>query len=242
MATQFAFGKIVTNGLVLALDAADKNSYPGSGTTWRDLSGNGLNGTLTNGPTFNSANGGSIVFDGVDDYTNISYNSNLNASTWTLSVWFKLNPGYEELDTIVTRTYYSPELTINYYIDCGLIAQNKFRIGSYKFSPVADQNITSSTTVTSTIGKWTNIVGYRTSDFKVGVFVNGVFETESTFSSVDFSSTNINSGMTIGALSLSGVLGRFTNGTVANTQLYNRALSASEILQNYNAQKSRFNL
>jgi hypothetical protein len=69
MATQYAFGKIVTNGLVLALDAADKNSYPGSGTTWRDMSGNNSNSTLTNSPTFNSANGGSIVFDGVDDYT-----------------------------------------------------------------------------------------------------------------------------------------------------------------------------
>jgi hypothetical protein len=233
---------VVTNGLVLALDAANTKSYPGSGTTWSDLSGNNNIGTLTNGPTFNSANGGSIVFDGVDDYTNISYNSNLNASTWTLSVWFKLNPGYQELDAIISRTYYSPEFTINYFIDCGLIVQNKFRIGSYKFSPEANQNITSSTTVTSTIGKWTNIVGYRTSDFKVGVFVNGVSETESTFSSVDFSSTNVNSGITIGALNLNGTLGRFTNGNVANTQLYNRALSSSEILQNYNAQKSRFGL
>ena len=58
---------IVTSGLVLSLDAADKNSYPGSGTTWADLSGNTNNGTLTNGPTFSSANQGSIVFDGVDD-------------------------------------------------------------------------------------------------------------------------------------------------------------------------------
>ncbi len=69
MATQFAFGKIVTDGLVLALDAADRNSYPGSGTTWTDLSINKSNSTLTNSPIFNSSNGGSIVFDGVDDYT-----------------------------------------------------------------------------------------------------------------------------------------------------------------------------
>ena len=60
--------RIVTSGLVLALDAADRNSYPGSGTTWTDLSGNANNGTLTNGPTFNSANGGSIVFDGTNDF------------------------------------------------------------------------------------------------------------------------------------------------------------------------------
>ena len=60
--------KLVTNGLVLCLDAANKLSYPGSGTTWYDLSGNANNGTLTNGPTFNSANSGSIVFDYIDDY------------------------------------------------------------------------------------------------------------------------------------------------------------------------------
>ena len=57
---------IVTNGLVLFLDANNTNSYPGSGTSWYDLSGNGNTGTLTNGPTFSSVNGGTIVFDGID--------------------------------------------------------------------------------------------------------------------------------------------------------------------------------
>jgi hypothetical protein len=63
MATQYAFGQIVTNGLVLSLDAADKNSYPGSGTVWSDLSGNNNNNTLVATPTFSSANGGSLVFN-----------------------------------------------------------------------------------------------------------------------------------------------------------------------------------
>jgi hypothetical protein len=61
-------GRIVTDGLVLSLDAGDRNSYPGSGTTWRDLSGNNNSGSLVNGPTFNSANQVSILFDGVNDY------------------------------------------------------------------------------------------------------------------------------------------------------------------------------
>ena len=69
---------LVQNGLVLALDASDRNSYPGSGTTWRDMSGNSNNGTLTNGPTFNSANGGSIVFDGSDDYAQITTSGIIN--------------------------------------------------------------------------------------------------------------------------------------------------------------------
>jgi hypothetical protein len=88
MAVQYASGKIVTSGLVLALDAADKNSYPGSGTTWTDLSGNGNNGTLVNGPTFSSANGGSIVFDGVDDYVTCGTNSSTLVSSMTISSTF----------------------------------------------------------------------------------------------------------------------------------------------------------
>ena len=64
------YGNIVKDGLVLDLDAAKKDSYPGTGTAWNDISGNRNNGTLTNGPTFNSSNGGSIVFDGTNDYIN----------------------------------------------------------------------------------------------------------------------------------------------------------------------------
>jgi hypothetical protein len=79
---------VVTSGLVLALDAANTKSYPGSGTTWSDLSGNGNTGTLTNGPTFNSANGGSIAFDGIDDYTNLGLVTQLtNITNVSVNAW-----------------------------------------------------------------------------------------------------------------------------------------------------------
>jgi alpha-tubulin suppressor-like RCC1 family protein len=79
---------IVTNGLVLALDAGNSKSYPGSGTTWTDLTNNGRNGTLTNGPTYSSANGGSLVFDGIDDF--VSSVSNLTlANNFSVSLWLK---------------------------------------------------------------------------------------------------------------------------------------------------------
>ena len=81
MSTQYANGKIVTAGLVLALDAADRNSYVSGSTVWNDVSGNGNNGTLTNGPTFNSGSGGSIVFDGVNDYVNTPLNIDANPNT-----------------------------------------------------------------------------------------------------------------------------------------------------------------
>jgi hypothetical protein len=72
---------LVQDGLILALDAADKNSYKGTGTLWNDLSGNVNNGTLTNGPSFNNSNGGTISFDGTDDYVSITNNSTLRPST-----------------------------------------------------------------------------------------------------------------------------------------------------------------
>ena len=82
--------KTVTNGLVFCVDAADKNSYSGTGTTWNDISGNGNNGTLTNGPTFNGSNLGNIVFDGTDDYTStnldLSWN---NTNSVSISMWIK---------------------------------------------------------------------------------------------------------------------------------------------------------
>ena len=79
----------VTSGLVLCLDAGNAKSYPGSGTVWTDLSGNGNTGTLINGPTYNSANGGSIVFDGVNDYANIGVGRGVNqfSGNFAVSVW-----------------------------------------------------------------------------------------------------------------------------------------------------------
>ena len=78
----FAGPEVVEDGLVLALDAGNTKSYPGSGTTWTDLSGNGNNGTLTNGPTYSSSNGGSIVFDGVNDFVDISNSFQVSTVVW----------------------------------------------------------------------------------------------------------------------------------------------------------------
>ena len=87
MAVQYSFGKIVTDGLVLCLDAADRNSYVSGSSTWRDVAGSN-NGTLTNGPTFSSANGGSLVFDGVDDSV-ISPPPVVGSTGITIIIWFK---------------------------------------------------------------------------------------------------------------------------------------------------------
>ena len=89
----YAGPDISESGLVLALDAADRNSYPGSGTTWTDLSGNGNNGTLTNGPTYNSGNLGSLVFDGSNDQVNLSLFSITN--NFSVELWFSPEATHE---------------------------------------------------------------------------------------------------------------------------------------------------
>ena len=93
------FPSIVTNGLVLCLDAGNQLSYPGTGTTWNDLSRNGNNGTLTNGPVFNS--GGSMVFDGVDDYISTNTNSSLTQAgsiQFTAEIWAKKSASNKDLN------------------------------------------------------------------------------------------------------------------------------------------------
>ena len=82
--------RIVTDGLVFCVDAADKRSYPGAGTTWTDLSKNRNNGTLVNSPTFDSANGGSIAFDGANDRVDLS-TTLVSSTAYTVSCWFSCN-------------------------------------------------------------------------------------------------------------------------------------------------------
>ena len=98
-------GGIVTQGLVLDLDAAKRDSYVGVGTAWNDISGNGNNGTLTNGPTFNSNNGGSIVFDGVDDYVTFLNNSTFQINAGTVSVWFKTTNAGSGFRSIIAKQW-----------------------------------------------------------------------------------------------------------------------------------------
>ena len=82
---------IITRGLILHLDASAPSSYPGSGTTWSDISGNNHVGTLTNGPTFSTDGGGSIVFDGTNDYVTIPDSPNWDFGTGEFSIEMALS-------------------------------------------------------------------------------------------------------------------------------------------------------
>jgi hypothetical protein len=225
MATQYANGKIVTSGLVLALDAADRNSYSGSGTTWNDMSGNNNNGTLINGPTFSSANGGSIIFDGIDDYINCGNNTILNLNdNYTISIWLKTST---LINQAIIQRYLNGGAYPGYSIDI-----NRTTTGTIDIYTGGNWYINNGSNINN--NTWNHIV--FTINLTTATFYKN---TNSTSFSVVASTTNPNDTLFIGCLE--GNTG-FFSGNIAQTLIYNRALSAQEVLQNYNAQKSRFNL
>jgi len=211
---------IITNGLILNLNAADKNSYPGSGTTWTDISENGNNGTLTNGPTFNSGNGGSISFDGTDDRVSTSFKPSGYRSYF---IWIKYN--------IITGLSNGYSLTgtqeLNAYNYVGISNGGYFY---YYFGTNGEQ--LNSTVLSTNI--WYNQGLTLSSDGYARAYLNGTLI--STLSSgVGNTATN---EFSIGCINQN----HFVNGNISSVIQYNRTLSTTEILQNYNAQKSRFGL
>jgi len=217
--------KIVTNGLVLNLDAAQRRSYPTTGITWTDLSGNGNNGTLTNGPTYNSANGGSIVFDGTNDIVNTSYISS-NAFTW--SVWFKTNvvsSGYRNIISIPSPNYMLL-----------LMDGSTPNLGFWTSDALSGQSLS---TPTIAVNTWYNAVFVRE-----GNSITNGYKTY--VNSVSYGSANTGNWSASNTISLGGRTNdggiQFMNGNISQVSIYNRALTSTEITQNFNALKSRFGL
>jgi hypothetical protein len=237
MAVQYAFGQIVTSGLVLALNAADRNSYPGSGTAWSDLSGNNNTGTLTNGPTFSTGSGGSIVLDGTNDFVNISGGNGLlsGLSTATMDMWINITRktgGGEQFQYVGgwrndTNTDFFFLLLDNSGATVNTEARARTSSGFY------DINVN----FTPYFGVWTN-VSFVVNTNRTDLYINGTSVGSNTNKLGSFSISNLKIGEN--AIGVSGVYA--TRGNVANFTIYNRALTASEVAQNYDVQKSRFGL
>jgi hypothetical protein len=222
--------KIVRDGLVLYLDAGDRNSYPGSGTTWKDLSGNGNNGTLTNGPTFNSGSGGSIIFDGSDDYVNLPASSTLGKSIYyTTSAWIRYeDTGYTSWMIVCDSVNYGVGGGYMMWINDSSPATGKLLAswdGSWQY---ATTRIPPNT--------WTNVCISKNNN-QVSFYVNGQFDVTRTY---NFNGNTSSTDVDIGGSPRNSTY-RF-NGNIAQVSIYNRALTADEILQNYNTVKGRFNL
>jgi hypothetical protein len=236
MATLYS-PKIVTNGLVLCLDAGNNKSYPSSGTSWSDLSGNNNNGTLTNGPTFDSANGGSIVFDGTNDYVdtvNTGTTFQFANVTFTVSLWIKTSA---TSGVIISKG--ATASTAGWMIESNSAGTVS---GTTKGSN-GTNTYSRSSTATVNNNTWRNIVVvYTTNTTTLGsnttsIYIDGVLSNGTgTLGGLVYATTT--DTIQIGRRPT----GAYWSGSVSNVQIYNRVLNSSEILQNYNATKGRFGL
>jgi len=232
---------IVTDGLVLCLDAANSRSYPGAGTTWTDLKG-GNNGTLTNGPTFDTANVGSVAFDGVDDYVEVSPSSqtNLSGGNFTISSWF-----YLPLSVDTTNTYYNIFAIGNTSLGSNVFYLSVWRSG---LNPGCLYSRINNVTLLGTDNSGTGYVGnyYKVS----GKWVNICF-VEDNGTSIMYINGNINGSRTTPTIPSSDnyiTLGRMAQYSLLSPPsllfssfiLYNKPLTISEVRQNYLATKGRY--
>lgn len=216
---------IVQEGLVLCLDAANIKSYPRSGTSWRDLTINGNNGTLTNGPTFDSSNGGNIVFDGVNDYVPVNIQ---NIGTFNSTVMFVVKlPIYSGVQRCILS--YRTDIN-NLYI--GKRNQGIFcYYGGLSPSPNFDAgNITDNSICFVT-------VTLDSTNTAISTYVNGVLAGTATRTGWPSSNnTVLNLGYDAGGTN------EYMLGNMYMFAHYNRVLSAQEILQNFNVLRSRFGI
>lgn len=231
--------KIVTDGLVSYLDAANPKSFISGSTVWNDLSKNTINnGTLTNGPIYNSSNGGNIIFDGSDDFVTLGNDSSLQiTNNLTLSVWFK-TVSLSVAKTIAAKQWcngnqFSYSLSI---LTNGNIQWYWIPSGNCSGNPTGSYTTNSSVITTNT---WNNVIVVHTST-SVNIYVNGILAPSTlvgSYSSLFNSTSPLNIGI---YRNLGGSYADAFNGNMASVQIYNRALSATEALQNYNTMKSRF--
>jgi len=223
---------IVTNGLVLHLDAANSRSYTSGSTVWNDLSGRNNSGSLINGPTFSRDNGGSIVFDGVNDYCivpNQTFNST-TGSSFTIEIIFKRNSATPSS----ARPLYkmglgssSTDARIHFWFDDN--SNGAMRI-NYYVSGGFDRYITLNSQLLDTNFHHAVQVVDKNSLQMTGYF-DGINRGSGAITNSSTSTTNFD---------ICGLLA--CNASVALTRIYNRVLTPQEILQNYNATKSRYNL
>jgi hypothetical protein len=231
----FAGPNAVENGLILCLDAANSKSYPGSGTTWTDLSGNGNNGTLVNGPTYSANNNGYLSVDGGSQYiiiVNTNYPSSVSDA---FSVESFLNIPSDA--TWSDGTNYGNILTRGTYAGshglARLVSDNDIA-----FWVRGDSGLGYAS---ATIGRdrWYHCIG-TWSGSTAKIYIDGSLVSSSNLSLAgSFESTVWYIASTQG---LAGAVGNRFKGSVANAKIYNRELSDLEVKQNFNALRGRFGL
>jgi len=203
------------------LDAANARSYPGSGTVWNDLSGNNNSGSLVNGPTFNSINGGNIISDGVDDYV---LHSSPTLTTFTVDITysplaFDTNPGTNRYNYILGS--FGTNMFCRYNT---ANSGNNILIANHGGTDISLSNLGHVIN-----GTYNMVITFDDSTKNTRVYINSSLISNTTYSA------------TLRYQGNRQLVATF-NSRIYSYKAYNRALSADEIAQNYNTQKSRFNL
>jgi hypothetical protein len=218
---------IVTNGLVLCLDAGNTKSYSGSGTTWTDLSGNGNNGTLANGVGYNSGNLGALVFDGSNDFVLLSSNTTFgNNTTW--EAWIYSTGNVSTYNMFMGR--YLPYF--GFYAGNGLVFSNL--IGGNQVTIYASG---------LSLNTWyhtTFTTSYDGTNTTMRIYVNGVETSSAVYGGAQGNYSNpfmIGDGNNSSNSTWYPFVGR-----ISNVKIYNRTLTVNEIQQNFNANRSRFGI
>ncbi len=224
-------GRVIDNGLVLYLDASNNKSFVSGNTTWFDVSRNNNSGSLINGPTYSSANGGSISFDGSNDYVSTTPPLNAGQQKYTLSAWW-ITSVTNRIQVIFEQN--SPTL-IQHRRSALLILNNAWGFNG-ESNDAHDK-------VPVRVNQWTN--GVVTVDTTAGsnpikIYENGFLYWQGNTSN---NASNLNVSNSLAGLGWKTINNtEFFIGSIGQTSIYNRLLSADEILSNYNLEKKRFGL
>ena len=243
MSTLSGGPNIITDGLVLYLDAANRQSYVSGSTTWTDISRGGMNGTLVNGPTFSTSSGGSIVFDGVNDLVNTSV-ATQGITAFSTDVVFRTTTTYD------TSQYYNCPSICGTAQGSGisgdwLVAVKNGFLVSYDELTGGSNNINLNAYVSD--DKWYYLQATKTTSGIVTYYLNGVQILQlsgrtSALRTTSLTSTIYGTNWMVGSAFWIDAAYRNFQGQIALNRFYNRALSANEVLQNYNTTKTRYGL
>jgi len=229
--------KVVTEGLVLYLDAANTKSYPGSGTVWNDLSRSGNNGALISGSGYTSANGGAITFDGVNDYVASSNLRITLPNSFSIGVWVFFNnansPTFQKIFHAQSGSINTPEVNLDNFNG----GTGNARYHFYTYASVTSTNNVMTSTNTIVNNTWGYVTGVYDNTAKIKyLYINGTLDKSgSTTVQIAWPDSVTRIGRRLNDTEP-------LNGRISTTHVYNRALTAQEVLQNYNATKSRYGL
>lgn len=225
---------IVRDGLVLHLDAANPKSYSGSGTVWNDLSGNGNDGTLVNGVGYNSSNKGSLVFDGANDYSNILSSNSLNIGGLNLTLSAIIKP------TALANSLHGASIISrasgqnNGLYEILLIQSNSKNYVYFRMLSIG-------TYVPGLIPLELNTNYHVCCVYDNGImknYINGVMEGDGYIRNISITQA-VNRNVFLG---MRGSNVGFFPGNIYTTSVYNRALSSTEIQQNFEATRDRYGI